>query len=232
MTLYYGTMSGNVFVIPTLYNKENPRHLIRLAPLAERAFSFGKNRRMRSIVGGIFAKPMSQEFCCARCAKTGKTCCQETEIYVTLNNIRRIAVFTSRLDFFEYRSPADPTYLGNDDDPQWQQYVFRLDGTRRVLKQLASGNCIFLAAAGCQLSNDVRPLICRLYPLTYTKAGINAEPDERCPVKMLSQGRSVMETFGISPQQALDWHEDLYREMIHQQGGDTDEDWTDLRPAI
>jgi len=175
---------------------------------------------------------MTQEICCARCAQAGKTCCQQTEIYVTMNDVRRIAVSTSRIDFFEYRPPADPAYLGEDNDPHWQRHVFSLDGTRRVLKQQSSGDCIFLTGSGCQLGLEVRPLVCRLYPLTYTYEGIEAEPDERCPVKILCRERTVLEVFGISTDQALRWHMDLYREMIQPEGGDTDEDWSDLRPAV
>ena len=175
---------------------------------------------------------MIQENCCARCAQAGKTCCQQTEIYVTMNDIKRIAVFTSRIDFFEYRLPADPAYLGEDNDPLWKQHVFCQDGTRRVLRQHASGDCIFLTGSGCQLSLEMRPLVCRLYPLTYTHKGIEAEPDGRCSVRMLCRQENVVEVFGITMEQAERWHMDLYREMIQPQGGDTDEDWPDLRPAV
>jgi len=187
---------------------------------------------VKNDVGGIKTIPMTQEICCARCALTGKTCCQHTEIYVTMNDVRRIAVFTTRIDFFEYRSPSDPAYFGGECDPQWLRHVFRLDGTRRVLKQQSYGDCIFLTGSGCQLSLDVRPLVCRLYPLIYTDRGIETEPDEQCPVKTLCQGESVLEVFGITPDQARRWHMDLYREMIQPEGGETDEDWPDLRPAV
>ena len=175
---------------------------------------------------------MTHENCCARCAQAGKTCCQQTDIYVTMNDVRRIAAFMSRIDFFEYRAPSDPVYLGTDNDPLWQRHVFRLDGTRRVLKQHPSGDCIFLAGSGCRLELEVRPLICRLYPLTYTGEGLEVEPDERCSVRTLCNGQTLTEIFGISMQQAQRWHMDLYLEMKHPEGGSTDENWTDLRPAV
>jgi hypothetical protein len=149
-----------------------------------------------------------------------------------MNDVRRIAVLTSRIDFFEYRPPADQAYLGGDHDLHWQRHVFCIDGTRRVLKQQSSGDCIFLTGSGCQLSLEVRPLVCRLYPLTFTDSGIEAEPDERCPVKILRRGQTVMGLFGITLDQALRWHMDLYREMKQPEGGGTDEDWPDLRPAV
>ena len=207
----------------------------RLVPFAERAFSFGISaaRMPRKIAGpGIKRNNMTYQTCCARCAQAGKTCCQQTEIYVTMNDVKRIAAYTARIDFFEYRLPADPAYLGAENDPLWQHHVFRLDGTRRVLKQQPSGDCIFLTVKGCMLGLDVRPLICRLYPLTYTGGGLETEPDGRCPVKIFCHGQTVFETFDISMQLALRWHMDLYLEMMHPQGGTTDENWPDLRPAV
>ena len=149
-----------------------------------------------------------------------------------MKDVRRIAVFTSRIDFFEYRPPADPAYLAGDIDPQWQHHVFRLDGTRRLLMQQSSGDCIFLTRRGCQMSLEVRPLVCRLYPLTYTGAGIESEPDKRCPVQRFCLGQTIGEAFGISMQQALSWHTDLYLEMKYPEGGSTDENWIGLRPAV
>lgn len=162
----------------------------------------------------------------------GKTCCQQTDIYVTVNDVIRIGAFTARVDFFEFRPPGDPAYLSTGEDPPWQQYVFRLDGTRRVLKQQPSGDCFFLTEIGCSLELEVRPLICRLYPLTYTVYGVHAEPDERCPVNRYSGGMPVLVAFGMSMQTVLRWHSDLYNEMMHPEGGGTGENWTDLRPAV
>ena len=136
------------------------------------------------------------------------------------------------MDFFEFRPPADPAYFASVDDPPWMQHVFRLDGTRRVLKQQPDGDCIFLTSCGCSLKLEVRPLICRLYPLTYTVTGVQTETDERCPANRFCNGRSVLEIFGISMETVLGWHADLYLEMMHPEGDGTDENWTDLRPAV
>jgi len=122
--------------------------------------------------------------------------------------------------------------LPENDDPPWQQHVFRLDGSRRVLKQQLSGDCIFLTGSGCFLELEVRPLVCRLYPLTYTFAGVQAEPDGRCPVNRFSQGKKVLDVFGMSMSMAFRWHADLYNEMMLPEGGGMDENWPDLRPAV
>jgi Fe-S-cluster containining protein len=229
-------MSGNVTVILTLFNTEADRFFTGSLP--SRSEPFHLEEKCLAAPGN-FVEPfikeekcMTHESCCARCAQAGKTCCQQTEIYVTMDDVKRIAASTARIDFFEYRAPADPVYLSAENDPLWQHHVFRLDGTRRVLKQQPAGDCFFLAGSGCQLDPEVRPLICRLYPLTYTDAGLEAEPDERCPLRQLCPGQTVTEVFGISMQQALRWHMELYREMKHPEGGSTDENWTDLRPAI
>ena len=175
---------------------------------------------------------MNQENCCAKCAQAGKTCCQQTEIYVTVADVKRIAASAARIDFFEFRPPADPEYFAAEDDPPWQQHVFRLDGTRRVLKQQPSGDCIFLTPVGCLLSQEVRPLICRLYPLTYTAAGVQPETDGRCPIRRFCHGKSPIEALGISMQTVFRWHAELYTEMMQPEGGDTDENWPDVRPAV
>ena len=175
---------------------------------------------------------MTHENYCGKCAATGKTCCQQTEIYVTFNDVKRIAAFTSRIDFFEFRGPADPAYLASEDDPPWQQYVFRRDGTRRVLKRQLSDDCIFLGSAGCCLTLDVRPLVCRLYPLTYTIKGIGDGLDARCPLQQFNHGKSVPETFGVSMHKFFSWHADLYTEMMYPEGDGSDENWTYLRPAV
>ena len=107
---------------------------------------------------------MEKVHLCAHCAQIGKTCCQLTEIYVTVGDVRRIASFSSRIDFFEYRMPVNPDYAADDTDPLWQRLVFRPDGSRRVLKHQDSGDCFFLGPSGCQLSLSSRPLICRLHP--------------------------------------------------------------------
>lgn len=203
-----------------------------LAPLRGGPFLLGGNNTYTNLRSCSKIKHMTHEYCCARCASAGKTCCQQTEIYVTVKDLKRMGAYTSRLDFFEFRPPADPAYFASKDDPPWQQHVFRLDGTRRVLKQQPNGDCIFLTGRGCSLTLEVRPLICRLYPFTYTVTGVQTETDERCPVNSFCQGKSVLEIFGISMQTVSGWHADLYLEMMHPEGDGTDENWTDLRPAV
>ena len=96
-------------------------------------------------------KNMSEEFLCVRCARHMKTCCQTCEIYTTLGDVQRIAAHVGREDFHEFRAPANPVYIDHDDDPTWRDGVFQADGSRRVLKKQAGGDCTFLGERGCVL---------------------------------------------------------------------------------
>src|SRR5579864_8093717 len=111
------------------------------------------------------------DFLCVRCARQGKTCCQSCEVYATPADVRRIAAHTGQQDFTEFRPADDPIYVNHADDPTWMKYVFQADGTRRVLKREAEGDCTFLGPHGCRLPLEVRPLVCRIYPYDFTEAG-------------------------------------------------------------
>jgi Fe-S-cluster containining protein len=170
---------------------------------------------------------------CARCAQIGKTCCQLTEIHVTVGDVKRIAAFSSRIDFYEFRSPVDPDYAADDSDPLWQRLVFRPDGSRRVLKHQESGDCFFLGPRGCQLSLAARPLICRLHPYLYDAKGIrDGLLDNRCPTHLLPPEDTLLATLGMSPGEARTWHNTLYVEINLSDGDLLSENWTDLRPAV
>ncbi len=149
---------------------------------------------------------------CAKCATLGKTCCQEREIFVTPGDRERIAVDSGLKDFWEYRSPADPSYLDQDDDPVWLHSVFRGDGTRPILKRQPSGDCGFLGPAGCRLPLEVRPLVCRLYPYEYTAAGIIGVGSD-CPNEVIPPGSSILTVLDMRAADAVRWHRTLYGEL-------------------
>lgn len=176
---------------------------------------------------------------CVRCSKHQKTCCQSREIYTTPGDRERIAAFTGRYDFFRF-APASPDHLDQDDDPAWGRYVFRPDGTRRVLQRQANGDCTFLGNAGCVLPLEVRPLVCRLYPYDYTEFGIRSELQHDCPVQLLEpqelvpeergqvhRDRSLLVVLDMNREHAERWRSKLYRELRWEIG---DADRPDLRP--
>ena len=88
---------------------------------------------------------------CARCARQGKTCCQDREIYLTPGDRQRIRAYSGNEAFVEWSPTADPSYLDQDDDPLWRRHVFDHEGRRRILKRRPDGNCFFLDAQGCRL---------------------------------------------------------------------------------
>ncbi len=166
------------------------------------------------------------EHACARCASMGKTCCQRAEILVTAGDVARIGRRMGGVgraggaDYLEYRAPEDREYLDHDaNDPDWRRLTARADGTRRVLKRSASGDCVFLGSAGCTLGSEVRPLVCRLYPWSYTEAGLTGEEAEYCPVEWLrpavEAGRSVtmLTILKMDRADAERWRRMLYEEL-------------------
>lgn len=150
---------------------------------------------------------------CVRCAAHQKTCCQTSEIAVTLGDVHRIAAHTGQDDFYEYRRPTDPVYLEQSDDPLWLETVIRPDGTRRVLCRREEGDCHFLAANGCTLPADVRPLICRIYPYDYDAQGLHERLARGCPLELLRPNESLLVALEVDRQQAEAWHQQLYSEI-------------------
>ena len=156
---------------------------------------------------------MSDEFLCARCAKHYSTCCQKTDIYVTLGDVRRIANASSSMGFTEYRAPEDASYDQSVEDPFWQQHVFRPDGTRRVLKQQPNGDCHFLGPQGCSLAAVVRPLICRLYPFDYNADELKLQPSGGCPAELLRPQQRLLRVLGMNRDEAERYRAQLYAEL-------------------
>ncbi|QDU25261.1 hypothetical protein ETAA8_03250 [Anatilimnocola aggregata] len=154
-----------------------------------------------------------EEFLCIRCSRHMKTCCQTCDIYTTLGDVGRIEAYTGQTGFTEFRGPAIPDYADQDDDPIWRDNVFRPDGTRRVLKKQANGDCTFLGNAGCILPLETRPLICRLYPFSYDADGITDELSTGCPTELLRIGQGLLEALDMNLTDAQRWHRQLYEEL-------------------
>lgn len=149
-----------------------------------------------------------------------------------MEDIKRIAVHVSRIDFYEYRRPKDLMYLDQEGDPAWGAQTICGDGTRRVLKQNNGQDCLFLGENGCQLSLAVRPLVCRLHPYTYTMGGLAGILDQRCLLGQLGSEEDLIEALGMSFAQAQAWHLQLYNEIFMDEGTEHNEDRHHLRPAV
>lgn len=155
---------------------------------------------------------------CARCAAVQKTYCQEGhEIYVTPYDCLRIAEEIGKIDFSEFRAPIHPSYADQDDDPLWRDWVFRPDGTRRVLRRKENGDCFFLGKEGCVLSLKARPLVCRLFPFEYTSEGIKGLTTFECPTHLLLPGEDLLSCFAMDRQLAESWRRQLYEEILREE---------------
>lgn len=162
------------------------------------------------------------EFICVCCARHMKTCCQTSEVYATPGDVERIAEFTGRRDFNEFKPAGDPSYLEQDDDPVWLEHVFRPDGTRRILKRRSNGDCTFLGPNGCELPLKTRPLICRLYPYDYDESGIRDELVRGCPLELLPPGQGLIDALEMNIDDARRWHRMLYKEIRFEPVDDMD----------
>lgn len=156
----------------------------------------------------------AEEFLCVRCARHMKTCCQTSEVYVSPGDEARIRAHSGQNDFTEFRTPDDPVYLLNDDDPLWRDRVFRPDGTRRILRRRENGDCVFLGAAGCVLPLETRPLVCRIYPYDYNEAGIKPALARGCPLELLPPGQDLTVALDMNYAQAEGWRKQLYEELL------------------
>ena len=171
------------------------------------------------------------EFLCVRCSRHMKTCCQTCEIFTTPGDVQRIEQHIGRSDFYEFRQPANPLYADQDDDPIWRDNVFEADGSRRVLRKQANGDCTFLGSAGCVLPLEVRPLVCRIYPFDYTADGLVDELSEGCPLELLRPGQKLIEALDMNRVDAERWRSQLYAEIqLKKEAADADRDH--LRPAV
>jgi D-alanine-D-alanine ligase len=152
---------------------------------------------------------------CARCAQVQQTCCQRAEIVLTRGDLARVSAATGRADFFEFRAPSDPVYGAVDpSDPHWAAWTVRADGTRRVLTRQRNGDCTFLGVEGCTMTEEQRPLVCRLYPFTYTEQRITGVDSDYCPSKLLApRGESMVDVLGMSAASAERWRRMLYDEL-------------------
>ena len=179
-----------------------------------------------AVCGTPPAKLTDQSRFCLECATQGRTCCQSHEIFVTWGDCRRILNYMQRKDFYEFRKCTNADYADQDDDPLWRQFVFRSDGTRRVLRVNAAGDCIMLTPSGCSLPLTVRPLVCRLFPHLYSAEGIAPEWDAECPAATSCAKGFETEIAGIAWKEAEQWHDLLYDEVLWEVL--IDENWLNI----
>lgn len=149
---------------------------------------------------------------CAQCAAMGPTCCEKCDVLVTRGDIGRVAAHTRRTDFWQREAVRDPAILDQPDDPDFVRWAFDAARTRRILKRRKNGACMFLSMRGCALPVEVRPLVCRLYPLDYTAAGLNGT-DSHCPSELTPPGTTILSVLNMDSAPAERWRRQLYEEL-------------------
>ncbi|MBU2628293.1 MAG: YkgJ family cysteine cluster protein [Proteobacteria bacterium] len=148
---------------------------------------------------------------CMSCARIGTSCCKNYQISLTTGDIQRISEVLGHTDFFTFEPPVleeiEPGY-----DPNWLSLIMGSQGMVRVLKRTEQRNCALLTKNGCSLPYDCRPLICRLYPYTYTEQGILGI-DQACPISQGKDWGPVLDQLDMPENKAKQWLALLYAEV-------------------
>ena len=160
---------------------------------------------------------MDEETLCARCAASGATCCQGRRVFLTGNDVKRIAEASGFGDF-SVSAGSDEEERREIDrlDPVFAR-VFDTEGKRRVLRHAAgTEDCVFLGANGCGLALEVRPLLCRLYPYDYDAATIKGVYAHLCPEPERSFPALLLALLGMNRDAAEQWRKQLYEEIVDE----------------
>ncbi|MGC1377815.1 MAG: hypothetical protein WA821_16400 [Anaerolineales bacterium] len=159
---------------------------------------------------------------CSECSKLQPTCCENTEICVTNGDIKRIAVYIGRNDFYHlmpvaeemkyfYENPFNIT-KGSE---IYIKCLFDEDGRRNILKK--NGNrCGFLTPVGCELPLNVRPIICRLHPYNWNdNKDIWLEP--HCPESLFKDEQEIKEQVCLPEEEVTRLVDLFYDEIMNKQ---------------
>ncbi|MCD7897926.1 MAG: YkgJ family cysteine cluster protein [Planctomycetaceae bacterium] len=161
--------------------------------------------------------PASDDSLCRRCARTGPTCCQRTQVYVTGGDIARIAAATGLIDFHETVPPADPSGGGTLHlDAAWAGTFSEAGST--VLAHAGNGDCVVLVPDGCRLPLAVRPLVCRLYPFDYNEDCIKGVFAPLCPAPERDAPALLLAELAMNRSAAEAWRRRLYDELREEAG--------------
>ena len=155
-------------------------------------------------------------FLCSRCAGLGRTCCQDTQVFVTLGDLRRLRAVAGEGEFVEHALPVAKDYLRVFEyDAVWSR-AFGPGGRRRVLAHLPGGDCRFLSPTGCRLPEAARPLVCRLYPFDYNEETIKGVHGHLCPHPEADNAPLLLALLAMNREKAEEWRKMLYREILEE----------------
>jgi hypothetical protein len=143
------------------------------------------------------------------------------EVYLTPGDLARIARHTRRGGFSRVAA-ARSIYLEASADPVWRTHVLGVSGRRRILRRRRDGECVFLAADGCVLPLEVRPLLCRIFPYDFDHRGLT-RPDPTCPVARDPDPEATLASMGMGRETVRRWHRQLYDEILTEAKGKADD---------
>ncbi|MEN6620798.1 MAG: YkgJ family cysteine cluster protein [Smithella sp.] len=163
---------------------------------------------------------------CSECVKrkilaNEGTCCQDSDVFVSLGDLKRICIYKNSFNFYEYREATEPYLeeLKRCDDKLWNNVTITPKRMRRVLRKKGK-NCIFLDEnTGCTLPMEIKPLVCRIYPYGYDNAKIILDNNCGCPQDLLnldSCNNAIEINFGVSIEKAELWRAQLYCELADE----------------
>ena len=155
------------------------------------------------------------QFICARCAGLGKTCCQNSQVFMTRSDAGRIRAVVGNEPFSEYLSPGETYVPDFEADPVWAR-IFGPDGRRRILAHRENGDCCFLTPSGCRLPLTVRPLVCRLYPFDYNETTIKGVHPHFCPPPERDNPSLILALLAMNRDEAEAWRRMLYQEILEE----------------
>jgi uncharacterized protein len=162
----------------------------------------------------------NMKIACIDCSSTDACCCRGVEIYLTAGDVSRITGYlhNSQESFCSFVTPTG-IYADGGGDPAWVPLVVRPDGTRRIVKSLEDGSCVFLTPTGCSLPLNVRPLLCRIHPYDFDHEGLRSI-DPTCPIATMSNGHEALKLLGMPLHDVTAWHRTLYTEILQERGLD------------
>ncbi len=156
---------------------------------------------------------------CERCARTQQTCCEKATVRLTHGDIERIGQYFPVPDFSQNADTS--AWEADTADPLFSAAFVRRDCP--VVRRTSRG-CFFLSDNGCVLALGVRPLICRLYPMSYCERGLEgpiAPGNGYCPPP---SGPEVLAELEMADQDQLRaWHRQLYEELRADYRGGCDD---------
>ncbi|OQX22900.1 MAG: hypothetical protein BWK80_28740 [Desulfobacteraceae bacterium IS3] len=160
---------------------------------------------------------------CFECSELQLTCCEKSEVCVTKGDIKRIAEYAGRNDFYHLMPVSEELkfIITNPCNPEngseiYLKYLFDEEGRRIILKK-NENRCCFLTHNGCDLPLNIRPIVCRLYPYDWNdNKDMWIDPARLCPENLFKDEQEIKEQLCLPEQEAKRLLELFYDEIKSQ----------------